>query len=273
MGKGLQRRRQRRRSVERLQQLDKARERVAIVHYSCESFTDEAADASHCITSIAVRNFGSDQTVSFSLHHEAEVKRVDLRQDRTKILEFERKMLTRFRDYMKQHAGQFDWWVHWNMRDVKFGFAHLEHRLRALTAQESALDVPSGRRVNLAQLLVECYGEHYAAHPRMQDVINFNVLNREGFLVGQDEVMAFRDGRFLALHNSTLRKVAVFDEILEKMLDGTLRTRAKWHEVYGVHPEALVALVMSHWVFGVLTILAAIGGVISLVVWLARGSS
>src|SRR5437868_4877369 len=45
---------------------------VQAIHYSCESFYDRPDGSSPRITSIAVRNLASGQTVSFSIHQLAE---------------------------------------------------------------------------------------------------------------------------------------------------------------------------------------------------------
>lgn len=45
---------------------------VVVIHYSCEKFYDRANGSSARITSIAVRNLGTGQTTSFSIHQMAE---------------------------------------------------------------------------------------------------------------------------------------------------------------------------------------------------------
>ena len=43
-----------------------------IIHYSCESFYDRPNGASPRVTTIAIRNLGNAQTISFSIHQIAE---------------------------------------------------------------------------------------------------------------------------------------------------------------------------------------------------------
>lgn len=45
---------------------------VWVIHYSCESFYGRPEGRSPRVTSIAVRNLGSGQTTSFSIHKAAE---------------------------------------------------------------------------------------------------------------------------------------------------------------------------------------------------------
>jgi hypothetical protein len=100
--------------------------RILLIHYSCESFYDRAAGRSPRITSLAVRNFSRRQTTSFSIHQVAErhgVAPVDIP---SKYDTLERQMLGEFYEYVTSHEGYR--WVHWNMRDVNYGFAANEHR-------------------------------------------------------------------------------------------------------------------------------------------------
>ena len=69
----------RRRSTKSL--IDRIVERpgdALIVHYSCESFYDRNDGRTPRVTSIAVRNFDSGQTESFSIHKVAEVRGISL---------------------------------------------------------------------------------------------------------------------------------------------------------------------------------------------------
>ncbi len=46
---------------------------------------------------------------------------------------------------MKQHKAYF--WVHWNMRDINYGFPGLEHRFRILGGEPYVLDDSKGRPI------------------------------------------------------------------------------------------------------------------------------
>jgi len=118
------------------------------------------------------------------------------------------------------------YWVHWNMRHLSYGFEHLEHRFRTLGNGEAPL-IPVERRINLNDILEDRYGDNYAEHPRMQPFMNMNGGIPKGFLSGAEEVKAFREARFLEMHNSTLSKVSFFRRVIEKMLDGKLKTASK----------------------------------------------
>jgi hypothetical protein len=51
--------------------------------------------------------------------------------------------------------------------------------------------------------------------------------------------------------------------ILERVLDGSLKTTTKWWEARGLHPVALVELVKEHWFGTVLALAIGAIGVVS----------
>ncbi len=69
---------------------------VHAVHYSCESSMDRQGWDSPRITSLAVRNAGSGQITSFSIHLIVEEKRIRPEQIDEKYDELERAMLGAF---------------------------------------------------------------------------------------------------------------------------------------------------------------------------------
>jgi len=103
---------------------------VWVTHYSCESFYDRTDGRSPRITSIAVRKLDSGQTVSFSIHQVAELDGIDLAGITAHYDALERKMLDAFFAHVGGHKGMK--YLHWNMRDINYGFAAIEHRYRVL---------------------------------------------------------------------------------------------------------------------------------------------
>jgi hypothetical protein len=123
---------------------------VLIIHYSCESFYDSPDGRTPRVTSIAVRNLDSGQTHSFSIHKVAEQIGVLPINITSKYDDLERGMLEEYFEYVKTHDG-FKW-VHWNMRDINYGFAAIEHRFRVLGGKPHMLD--DSRKYDLSRLLV-----------------------------------------------------------------------------------------------------------------------
>lgn len=112
------------------------------------------------------------------------------------------------------------------MRNLTYGFEHLEHRYRTLGQQDAPI-VPVERRINLNDMLADRYGYGYASHPKMTSLMEMNGGRHRDFLTGAEEVEAFRQREFIRMHNSTLCKVGFFYQVVEKMKRGKLRTASK----------------------------------------------
>ncbi|WP_159106121.1 hypothetical protein [Herbaspirillum sp. B65] len=126
--------------------------------------------------------------------------------------ELEREMLQDFFEYsgMLRHCK----WLHWNMRDANYGFEALENRFRALGRTGTA--VQEQNRYDLSRILIGIYGVAYIGHPRLGNLMLENKIASRDFLNGQGEADAFERKAFLRLHQSTLRKVDVLANILER---------------------------------------------------------
>jgi hypothetical protein len=140
-------------------------DRFYIIHYSSQSLYDAEAGAhSPRITSIVVRHYASGQTVSFSTHTTAEYLHIPPDELEAKYDDVERELLRQFYNFSRDRREKY--WVHWNMRNVTFGFEHIEHRYRVLTGQEPP-SIPVEVRINLNDVLKDRFGDDYAADPKM----------------------------------------------------------------------------------------------------------
>ena len=190
-----------------------------IVHYSCQSLFDDAPGLSPRITSIAVTHYGNAQTFSFSTHAIAEELHIAKPDVHNRFDEIERELLERFYQFAQQYRGKY--WVHWNMRNLTFGFEHLEHRARVLGINNPPV-VPPEQRLNLNDILRRKYGKDYANHPQMPNLMDLNGGRPKDFLTGVEETQAFANQEFIAMHQSTLAKVGFFGSIVRKVLKGSL---------------------------------------------------
>jgi hypothetical protein len=260
MGSALARIRRVKEAQRLLDELIEQRDNVLMIHYSCESFYDRADGRTPRITSIAIRNLGTGQTHSFSIHKRAELEGVapeNIEQDYDR---FELAMLREYFEFLKMREGYR--WVHWNMRDINFGFAAIEHRFQVLKGKPFVLQ--DEKKVDLARLLSARFGVRYIGHPRLESLVNKNGITTLNFLGGAEEAAAFEAGEYVRLHQSTLRKVDVLASILERAADGSLRTDAKWREIYGMTPEAIGEALKEHWLATIITFLAGVAGLIAL---------
>lgn len=111
-----------RRARARLSDVFENAEKVAVVHYSCESFYDLPDGRSPRVTSIAIRNLATGQTESFSIHQVAELRKIPMTQSdiAPHYNDFEKEMLENFYHYIKLRPSKT--YLHWNMRDKNYGF-------------------------------------------------------------------------------------------------------------------------------------------------------
>ena len=237
------------------------RNNVVVIHYSCESFYDLPDGASSRITSIAVQNLATAQRESFSIHQIAErdkkfsIEEIDEHYD-----ELEKKMLAEFYDYAKSHQNHT--WLHWNMRNINYGFAALEHRYKVLEGKP--FEIHELCRYDLSRLLVGLYGTNYIDHPRLESLVKMNGISDLNFLKGADEAKAFEDQEYVKMHQSTLRKVDILSAIIEQATDSTLKTNTKSTEIYGSYFAFAIEELREHWLSILLSFIAAIASVISL---------
>jgi hypothetical protein len=219
-----------------------------VIHYSCESFYNRPNGASPRITSIAVRSLESGQTLSFSIHQVAEERGVPFDQIEAHYDELERQMLDAFFQHLGSHRGMK--YVHWNMRDINYGFAAIEHRYRVLKGTPVVVD--EEKKIDLARLLIEIYGVGYIGHPRLENLLAKNSIKPRDFFTGPEEAEAFEKGNFVGLHQSTLRKVDVIANIAERAHTRQLKTNTTWWEMNGGRLRSIATWVIENKTFAFL---------------------
>ncbi len=66
----------------------------------------------------------------------------------------------------------------------------------------------------------------------------------------------------MKLHQSTLAKVDVIENILRLSAQENLKTKSKLKEIYGISPQGLFELAKDHWLYSLLLmILSALIGI------------
>jgi hypothetical protein len=118
-----------------------------VIHYSCESFYERPEGRSPRITSIATRKLDSGQTISFSIHQIAERRGVRFDGIEQSYDELEKLMLDEFYAHVGAHRGMR--YLHWNMRDINYGFAAIEHRYRVLGGDPIVIE--NERKIDLSR--------------------------------------------------------------------------------------------------------------------------
>lgn len=224
-------------------EIDTNPQNYLIIHYSCESFYDIKDGHTPRVTSIAVYDYATAQTESFSIHKMAEKNHIKIDDIEHHYDELERAMLDEFFEFAKEHKTYF--WIHWNMRDINYGFKAIEHRYSVLGG--NPYKIPDSNKIDLARQLINCYGVGYAGHPRMEKLLEQNNIKAKDYLNGQQEADAFDNHEYVKLHMSTLRKVDVFANILNRAINSTLKVNSKWPEIYGVSVQGILNFCKDTW--------------------------
>ncbi|UVC07231.1 hypothetical protein IHQ71_18670 [Rhizobium sp. TH2] len=262
MGQYLTKYRRRKQAKEMLERVDDKRDNTLIIHYSCESFYDVKDGRTPRITSIAIRFFASGNTESFSIHKSAELNGVPFAEIEQNYDTLERKMLDEFFKFIERHHNYI--YVHWNMRDINYGFQALEHRHKVLGGTPVA--VADASKLDMPRILIAIYGPGFAAHGksgRLHTLLDLNSIKTKDVLNGAQEAEAFQQKEYVKLHQSTLKKVDVIDNLLDRFLDGSLKTQARWRDTHSLHPAILVEVIQEHWLFSLLGFVALILGIMA----------
>ena len=246
-------------ALKKVAELDQKSETCVVIHYSCESFYDKTDGKTPRVTSIAVRNLASGQTESFSIHKVAEQKKIDFSNIESNYDSLEKDMLEEF--YAHVAKTKHCTWIHWNMRDINYGFPAIEHRFKVLGG--TSIDIPEERKFDLARALVDIFGVQCINHPRLENLIKLNKMTARDFLAGKDEADAFTNKEFVKLHQSTLRKADIMANIFERVSDGSIKTNAKWKDIYGLSPDSIVSYARQHWIVSALGVLSTVLGVVA----------
>jgi len=248
--------RKHRQAISILQKLWEHPENALVIHYSCESFADRPQGRSPRVTSIAVRNLATAHTVSFSIHQMAESRRISSDKIAERYDELERAMLKEFYDFVSKHSTQM--WVHWNMRDINFGFPALAHRYKVLGATPT--EIPHERLFDVSRVLVMKYGVGYMKHPRLENLIKHNDITMLNFLSGAQEAEAFDKREYYKLHQSTLRKVDNIANIVERAVADRLKTLSGWSDRTGISLKEVAVAVQNHWLIALLVLVIGVIG-------------
>ncbi len=177
-----------------------------------------------------MRKLDSGQTASFSIHQVAELDGIDLAGITKHYDPLERKMLDAFFAHVGGHRGMK--YLHWNMRDINYGFAAIEHRYRVLGGNPAFI-IPDENKFDLARLLIDIYGVGYTGHPRLTTLLDKNKIQPRDFLNGASEAEAFEQGNYVGLHQSTLRKVDIIANLARRAQDRSLKTNTTWWKMHG----------------------------------------
>lgn len=242
-----------------------------VVHYSCESFYDEDKQAFRTgrVTSIGLRNLEDAQTHYWSIWLSAEVKMKEDKIDES-LDELEKDVLDNYFNFIKMNSKAH--YIHWNMRDVNYGFQALEHRYRVLGG--TPISISDDKKFDLARVLVSLYGRNYASHKyidnngkehhgRMMVLAAMNNVATKDAMEGMQEANAFKDKNYKALYMSTLRKLDMLANFFDRAHANTLKNNGTFREKYGFHLSVIPELIKAHPIYSFILIITALLTVIT----------
>lgn len=230
-------------AAELFNNIDSHPEKYLIIHYSCESFKDLPEGRSAMITSIAVESLESAQCTSFAIYKEAEKSKIPFSEISNHYQNLERSMLKEFYSFINENKTCH--WIHWNMRNIQFGFQAIEHRYAI--HGEHPIVIADDHKHNLAQLLEYMYGPKYISDPKMETLAIKNHLIPKDFLNGKEEADAFENKKFVELHQSTMAKTRLFSRIIRAVNDNALKVDTGIKDAYGLNPQSLYMIFQDVW--------------------------
>jgi len=228
----------------RLKDIELSPEKYFLIHYSCESFVDHLDGRTSRVTSIAIKSLSTGQVESFSMHKTAELKRIPVSEISDKYDLIEKEMLKEYFSFLKDN-GKNVCYLHINMRDINYGFKAIEHRGKVLGL--SPFILKDGQKIDLANLLKKRFGDNYIEHPRLEKLCALNGIKSMGYLTGKEEATAFSNEEYIKLHQSTLAKVEMYANIVTSAINGTLKTNAKWYDIYGISVQGIYTCIRDKW--------------------------
>lgn len=192
----------------------------------------------------------------------AERRHVPFNEIAARYDELERQMLDEFFAHISGYKGMK--YLHWNMRDINYGFAAIEHRYRVLGGNPYVIE--ADRKYDLSRLVVDIYGVGYIGHPRLEKLLEKNDIKPLDFLNGKEEAAAFENRNYSALHQSTLRKVDVIANIVGRAHDRNLKVETTWWEMHGGRVRTVANWLMEHKLIAFVASVASITGLVWLIV-------
>jgi hypothetical protein len=207
---------------------------VHAIHYACRSFHDAEQVATPRVTAIALHALDTGQTVAFSIQQEAETLGLGPDQVGENLDLLEKGLLQRFYSFVRHNRRSR--YLHWNMRDARYGFAALEQRMRVLGGVPIA--IPDDYRFDLARHMELIYGADYVQQrARLQALCALNGLAAAAALDGAAEARAFDEGRYRDVTGSALIKARMIAELAVRANDRTLKTDASLLARYAGPPR------------------------------------
>lgn len=228
-----------------LNEIFRKKDKAFIIHYSCEAF-DVNHGRTPRITAICTRNLENAQSMSFSIHLQAQFENLDFNNlTMVQYDELEKKMLNEFNDFVSIHSD-FKW-VHWNMRDSNYGFQAIANRFRILGG--NMIEIAEDRKFDFPRILAKIYTLAYEKNRpkgRLLNLADRNNISLLDAMTGKEEATAFENKEYLKLHKSTLRKVDIIESIMERGYNEELKVNVGVIKIYGLSISGISEIIKNN---------------------------
>jgi len=115
--------------------------------------------------------------------------------------------------------------LHWNMNSSAYGFEALALRYRYITGDFPIYRPTQSRLHDLDALIESRFGDEYAKHPKLPNIVALNGIRKRSFLEGAEEAEMFAAGDIGAVRRSVSEKVRIISKLFELLLSGTIKTQ------------------------------------------------
>ncbi len=217
-------------ATKRLRQLIASPSQVLLIHYSqLKAFDDEYNEISPMISAIVVKSLDGNIEKHFAIHLEADKANFSIEGIENSYRDLELRILKNFNEFVKRHSNAL--WVHWDMKNIHFGFDAIKHRFEKILEGLNGLneryeEIPFNNKINLCQILKEMYGEKFADNPdklaSMMKVNNEEILNNS-YLILETEAEEFERKNFTAVLGSLDCKVDFISKALKLLSEKKLK--------------------------------------------------
>lgn len=249
----------RKNAMNNLKKLVEDPSKVLFIHYSQSKTYDEDdyGNISPIITSIVIKSLDGDIDKQFAIHFEADKADIPLDQIQDSYRELELRILRSYNDFVKRHQNCV--WVHWDMKNIHFGFEAIKHRYEKIFENlNDYCEIPSVQKKNLRSILEGIYGDNFVNGPDfLKSLLTKNNKNTSdpNYLSIEIESNEFERKNFEIVIKSVDTKVEFIRKAIRKLIDKKLVITYK-------NNFAIFVDVVNHPVFTFIGWLATVLGLI-----------
>lgn len=227
-----------------LEQIKSNKSDYVVIHYSCESF-DNTTSYTPRVLCITVRGLADSVTSSFGINlaaEEAGIKPENIRQNYDLL---EGMLLKDFYLYLEKNIGKT--FLHWRMRDNKYGFEAIRKRCECLKIfPDSDYGVFDNiKQKDMAEIFKKVYGRGYIKDPKLINIFKKNKLSEKDALSAEKSMV--EENNYQSLNAALLRKVDNLATVIDLALYKKLKTDWKFQEVYSFTPAGIFGYAKDNW--------------------------